>query len=121
MAFGYCLGGGMNNISPSKSLFYKSKESIGYFTKRGDIYLICPFHKEKTPSCVIHAKTSDYFICYGCGKCGKSKWVYKIIGENPPSYVRSEQFELDNPAFCFYYDVNLRRETSPDLVSSLPF
>lgn len=29
--------------------------------------ILCPFHQERTPSCVIY---SDHFACYGCGKRG---------------------------------------------------
>jgi hypothetical protein len=29
--------------------------------------VVCPFHKERTPSCVLY---SDHYCCYGCGKSG---------------------------------------------------
>jgi len=28
---------------------------------------LCPFHKEKTPSCYLY---SEHFHCYGCGEHG---------------------------------------------------
>jgi hypothetical protein len=29
--------------------------------------VVCPYHKERTPSCVLY---SDHYRCYGCGKTG---------------------------------------------------
>ena len=35
------------------------------------IYMVlCPYHKEKTPSCIINTKTM-IFHCFGCGKRGE--------------------------------------------------
>jgi|HubBroStandDraft_5_1064220.scaffolds.fasta_scaffold34335_4 hypothetical protein len=37
---------------------------------------LCPFHKEKTPSCKIHA---HYFKCFGCGfGGGPIAWVMRL-------------------------------------------
>jgi hypothetical protein len=83
-------------ISSSKSEHYKTPNSKGWMTKRGDIYLLCPFHIEKTPSCVIHIRTSKYFHCYGCGKSGKSKRLNKLF-KIPNIPNRGSQWELDNP------------------------
>jgi len=86
-------------ISPNKSHYKKSKESLGWWTKKGDMYMLCPFHKEKTPSCVIHARTPKYFHCYGCGKSGDLKYLdkqyqnVKITFENKIPKI----YELDNP------------------------
>ena len=32
--------------------------------------ILCPFHKEQTPSCIIK---KDGFFCLGCGKSGTLK------------------------------------------------
>lgn len=37
------------------------------FKKTRSIKIICPFHKETTPSCVI---SEDKYHCFGCGKNG---------------------------------------------------
>lgn len=55
-------------IASSRSVYKHDKNFGGYRTKRGDVYLLCPFHKEKTPSCVVFAKTPWKFHCFGCGK-----------------------------------------------------
>jgi DNA primase len=94
---------GQIKISPSKSLYKKSKGSIGYFTGRGDIYLICPFHKEKWPSCVIHAATSKYYKCYGCGRNGRIRDIvrkYRLTW-NQVYPDKCKNFELENPYFSF--------------------
>ena len=101
----------MTTISPSKSAYKKSKTSIGWKTGRGDIYLLCPFHKEKWPSCVVHAKTSNYFICYGCGKTGGIRWLSRVTKID---FRGKTLNDLDNPAFGFYYDINQVPEMSPD-------
>jgi hypothetical protein len=35
------------NIANTKSDYKKDINYIGWETKKGDIYLLCPFHKEK--------------------------------------------------------------------------
>lgn len=35
--------------------------------KYGEEKVLCPFHDEKTPSCVI---TEERFHCFGCGESG---------------------------------------------------
>ena len=43
-----------------------------------DFSACCPFHHEKTPSCVIHP---DFFHCFGCGESGDAfKFVMKMEG-----------------------------------------
>ncbi len=57
-------------------------ESQGYaLVKQGkDFALCCPFHADKTPSCVI-TPASNLFNCFGCGAGGSViDWVMKIQG-----------------------------------------
>ncbi|GAB2191565.1 hypothetical protein MAH1_31780 [Sessilibacter sp. MAH1] len=57
-------------------------ESQGYtVTKQGKDYVVsCPFHEEKTASCVISPKT-NLFHCFGCGAGGSViDWVMKTQG-----------------------------------------
>jgi DNA primase len=57
-------------------------ESQGYaLQKQGkDFALCCPFHADKTPSCVITPK-SNLFNCFGCGAGGSViDWVMKTQG-----------------------------------------
>jgi len=90
------------NIANTKSDYKKDINYIGWKTKKGDIYLLCPFHKEKTPSCVIHARTLSYFHCYGCGKSGGLKHLEKfinipLVNNNRRSTIFYPNWELDNP------------------------
>lgn len=60
----------------------KLAESQGYEVhKQGKDYVVlCPFHEEKTPSCVISTKT-NLFNCFGCGAGGSViDWVMKTQG-----------------------------------------
>lgn len=57
-------------------------ESQGYqIRKQGkDFALCCPFHEDKTPSCIISPK-SNLFNCFGCGAGGSViDWVMKTQG-----------------------------------------
>ncbi len=57
-------------------------ESQGYaLVKQGkDFALCCPFHADKTPSCVITPK-SNLFNCFGCGAGGSViDWIMKTQG-----------------------------------------
>ena len=57
-------------------------EGQGYqLQKQGkDFALCCPFHEDKTPSCVITPK-SNLFNCFGCGAGGSViDWVMKTQG-----------------------------------------
>ena len=63
-----------NNIS-----LLRLAEGQGYtVTKQGkDCVVSCPFHDDKTPSCVISPK-SNLFNCFGCGAGGSViDWVMK--------------------------------------------
>lgn len=54
-------------------------ESQGHkVTKQGKDHVVCcPFHEEKTPSCIISPKT-NLFHCFGCGTGGSViDWVMK--------------------------------------------
>jgi DNA primase len=39
---------------------------------------LCPFHKEKTPSCFFNSD-KDTFVCYGCGAHGDAIEFVKLI------------------------------------------
>jgi DNA primase len=57
-------------------------ESQGYaLVKQGkDVAVCCPFHNDKTPSCVI-SPSSNLFNCFGCGAGGSViDWVMKTQG-----------------------------------------
>jgi DNA primase len=60
----------------------KLAESQGYeLQKQGKDYAVCcPFHDDKTPSCIISPK-SNLFNCFGCGTGGSViDWVMKTQG-----------------------------------------
>ena len=57
-------------------------QSQGYvLVKQGkDVALCCPFHADKTPSCII-SPSSNLFNCFGCGAGGSViDWVMKTQG-----------------------------------------
>lgn len=71
----------INRIKTEVSLL-RLVESQGHtVTKQGKDYVVCcPFHEEKTPSCVISPKT-NLFNCFGCGAGGSViDWVMKTQG-----------------------------------------
>jgi DNA primase len=44
----------------------------------GMINLRCPWHEERTPSCVINTK-KEFFHCFGCGKHGPIEEIMKKV------------------------------------------
>ncbi len=64
-------------------------ESQGHqLRKQGrDRVLLCPFHQEKTPSCVISPEKNLYH-CFGCGAAGSVvDWMMKTEGFSLPKAV----------------------------------
>lgn len=52
-----------------------------------DLVLLCPFHQEKTPSCVISPEKNLYH-CFGCGAAGSVvDWMMKTEGFSLPKAV----------------------------------
>ena len=71
----------INRIKQDVSLV-RLVESQGYtVTKQGKDYAVCcPFHDDKTASCIISPKT-NLFHCFGCGAGGSViDWVMKTQG-----------------------------------------
>ncbi|GLS24605.1 CHC2 zinc finger domain-containing protein [Marinibactrum halimedae] len=71
----------INKIKSDISLV-RLAESQGFkLVKQGKDYAVCcPFHEEKTPSCIISPE-SNLFNCFGCGAGGSViDWVMKTQG-----------------------------------------
>ena len=72
-------------------------ESQGYKPqKQGKDYVVhCPFHDDKTPSCVISPK-SNLFNCFGCGAGGSViDCVMKTQGVGFRHAVESKKCRVD--------------------------
>jgi hypothetical protein len=67
-------------ISSSKSAF-RIERSDGYYNQKGQAYINCPFHREKTPS--LWVTLENNFHCFGCGKSGTHRQLGSAI-KNPP-------------------------------------
>ena len=108
-------------IASSKSKM--TPRDIGYCRSKGEpseaIYLLCPFHAEKTPSCVVYPKgrigppaydrvlasgavihirqriaSSSYFHCYGCKQSGGIARLFKAL-RNPVKVTRYQGVNPD--------------------------
>ena len=53
------------------------KLGIKYQKKGNRYFCCCPFHSEKTPSCLIDVKNNRYY-CFGCGEYGS---VYDLVSK----------------------------------------
>ena len=84
-----------SGIASCKSEYKKDSSKIGWKTQRGDIYLRCFWHYEKTPSLVVHPKTKDYYHCYGCGRSGDIRDLKKKLNIPTVEYYNEDQLELD--------------------------
>jgi hypothetical protein len=50
---------------------YVKDIGLNLVDKGGRIWISCPFHNEKTPSCTINTDgATEFFHCFGCGKSG---------------------------------------------------
>lgn len=48
--------------------------------------ILCPFHREQTPSCMVHLDRREY-VCFGCGREGP---VSDIPDNCLPDTLRAE-------------------------------
>ncbi|ADP11508.1 DNA primase [Erwinia sp. Ejp617] len=64
-----------------------------------DRVLLCPFHQEKTPSCVI-SPDKNLYHCFGCGAAGSVvDWMMKTEGFSlPKAVLRLREFAGHNPS-----------------------
>ncbi len=92
-------------------------ESQGHqLTKHGkDLALCCPFHADKTPSCII-TPASNLFNCFGCGAGGSViDWVMKTQGVS----FRHAVELLKNDAHAATSSVATRKTTVPKLAAPI--
>ena len=68
----------LQHIKQAVSLVTVAQSQGRQLFKRGkDVVLLCPFHEEKTPSCVI-SPDKNLYHCFGCGAGGSVlDWVMK--------------------------------------------
>lgn len=72
--------------------------------KNGDIVMLCPLHKEETPSFRVNAQT-NFFKCFGCGHGGnfitllaKYHNVYYITAIKMALKIKDPKFSVvENP------------------------
>lgn len=80
--------------------------------------ILCPFHEERTPSCVIYA---TQYVCFGCGKRGpvselnmpnyapKPRYIEDIdaklqyIGDLPKKMIRGIELPYDAEGYYIVY------------------
>jgi len=65
-------------------------------TSKWDLYILCPFHGERTPSCRIYTAQKS-FSCYGCGTRGNILDLCKDVKQI--SYLETIRF------LCTLFDV----------------
>lgn len=51
------------------------------------LYAICPFHQEKTPSFTVNRETQEWY-CHGCGKGGAEKEFIQLYFDVTPDVAR---------------------------------
>ena len=71
----------INRIKSDVSLIRLAERQGHQLKKHGKDYAVsCPFHEEKTASCIISPQT-NLFNCFGCGAGGSViDWVMKTQG-----------------------------------------
>ncbi|QGY33068.1 DNA primase [Pantoea cypripedii] len=83
------------------------------FRRGKDLVTLCPFHDEKTPSCVI-TPAKNLFHCFGCGAGGSVlDWLMKTEGLSLRKAAERLRAELgENPAV-----VPLVTQDEPDMLA----
>lgn len=51
------------------------------------IKIRCPYHQEKTPSCVIKG---EIFHCFGCGESGSIEKINNKLKDNGREVIKNE-------------------------------
>lgn len=82
-------GGYLSAIERSGLLATSSRQFakgrfLGWRQGRHHLYILCPVHGEKTPSCVItfNRSRSGWFRCYGCGLHGSLRRLGVLLDES---------------------------------------
>ena len=71
----------------------KTELKARFFGER--IVILCPFHKEKTPSFVIdHQK--NFFHCISCSKRGNLEELYAELDGKKPKRVAEHKSSVDD-------------------------
>lgn len=73
----------VDHIKQQLALLPTSRVKVGYNFS----YVNCPFHSEKTPSCIVRHNNSSpktgFFKCYGCSKKGHWNTIAEALGLAP--------------------------------------
>ena len=69
-------------LARSKSHYRRTPGMAGW-TQGRNIYFRCPFHRERTPSCVWVSR-KRIFHCFGCGKAGTAMLLVHALNHRPP-------------------------------------
>lgn len=78
----------VDEIKSRVSIIDVAAERVNLSRHGSTMSCCCPFHQEKTPSCVLYEKT-DSFYCFGCGTSGDV--ISFIRGTDNLSYVEAVQ------------------------------
>lgn len=104
------------------AFIYLKEGDIRYLPKlrkSGDYTILCPFHKEKSPSLRINVK-NNYFKCFGCGKGGDVIHLYQLYFKL--SFIEAIQKILFFKRVTFLTNerVSFRKKMSHQVVLDFP-
>lgn len=78
----------VDEIKSRVSIIDVAAERVNLSRHGSTMSCCCPFHQEKTPSCVLYEKTNSFY-CFGCGTSGDV--ISFIRGTDNLSYVEAVQ------------------------------
>lgn len=96
------------------------KENLEYQIINDKIYVSCPFHGEKTPSCIIH---EHGFYCFGCGEKGNYRYFVTETKDNENSgrirNADTKTYSVSEINKYYIEEANKRLLSCPDKVMYL--
>ena len=104
----------IDRIKQDVSLLHLVQNEGRKVVKQGKDYAVCcPFHDDKTPSCIISPK-SNLFNCFGCGAAGSViDWVMKTKNVAFREAVKLLDKNCDTPSLAAKPSVAVLAETLP--------
>jgi len=87
------------------NILFEIENKFGGKSYKNYVAIVCPFHEDHTPSCIVHA---DTYSCKSCGAYGKTESLLGSSVEVPIYSLPDKQSEFKNPFSKWSYKQSLK-------------